>query len=273
MANQLFNDANEIIESIRLGFTFEAPERPTIKIRRANYLDASGMVGRIEITEGYIDYCLNLPSMPLLSTLIETNENDPPLPLLVPNPLFAWTIAHEYWHGLRRHNLALEQLPLSNEYLKAMEIDADLCAAASVFRWAQKGLASAYTDLTIRQIVFACLHWAIRHLPKHSAQPSDTHPSWMERLFHVKTKLIQLSSQPGKKVDPSEFTDESKNYVLPLLKVAKKTEEAFRINNPGDTLDFIGFLIGFIENKRWQTFTTPWDEMRLLVKLGSGTDA
>jgi hypothetical protein len=173
MVEDLFKNANKIIDVVRSD-EFPRPERPIIRITPTSKVVAEGMDGLIEISDGFIHLCLASPAPPF-HDLIQRLPEDHEIPANTPNALFSWTIAHEYWHGIRRHNTVLDIASNDHETLRAIEIDADLCAAASLYRWAQSEMSQKYADITIRQVVLCALFWSLRGL---SIQNSDdsTHP-------------------------------------------------------------------------------------------------
>lgn len=268
MVESMFRDAENMIETIRSDY-IPRPDKPIINVLPIQSFHAAGMEGMIEISAGFIDHCLALPALPL-HEIVKADPTDAPIPSNIPNPLFSWAVAHEYWHGLRRHNTALTDRENSLEHARAVEIDADLCAAASVYRWAQQGMAAAYSDATIRQIVFAALFWAMRHLPNSTG--SDSHPEVLERIYHIQMKIAQITRVKGQHIDPSALSDESKQHIPTLINVAKAVDDIYRKDKPREA-DFLAFSLSFIEKKGWRTFTTPWDDLRTLVSVSSGTKA
>lgn len=269
MIEDLFICAEKIINIARSD-TFPPPERPIIRINPTEHHFAEGMDGLIEISDGFIQLCLSMPSPPL-NELIEKSPSDQEIPSIIPNGLFSWTIAHEYWHGIRRHNTVLDCTENNNQTLRAVEIDADLCAAASLYRWAQLEMQKHYTDITIRKVVFLSLFWAIRSLPENKEE--STHPSNMERIYHIYAKLTHLRKNKKNPSDPSLRTDESKGNVIPLFELMIRAEKLYKSKNPRASGDMIEFMKSFIHQKGWTGFTEKWEDIRTLVSVTSGTKA
>lgn len=269
MIEDLFLHANQIIEIARSD-AFPRPERPIIRICKTNRFIAESMDGLIEISTGFIDSCLASQSAPL-QEIITKLAGDQNIPATTPNPLFSWSIAHEYWHGIRRHNTVLDITPNTHQTLHSIEIDADLCATASLYRWAQSEMSQHYADITIRKVVFASLFWAIRGMPESAEQ--STHPSNMERLYHICIKMAHLRKNKHDPADQSLKTAESKGNMIPLIELMIKAERRYKLTNPDCNGDMIAFIELFTENQGWAGFVENWERIHTLVSVTSGTTA
>lgn len=267
MIEDLFVCAEKIIDISRSD-TFPRHEKPIIRINNITSIVAEGMDGLIEISSGFIDYCLASQCAPL-HELVEKSPKDHAIPTTVPNALFSWTIAHEYAHGVRRHNTVLDLATITSRSHRTTEIDADLCAAADLYRWAQAEMHQNYTDLTIRKIVFSSLFWAIRGMPEKSE--SSTHPSNMERIYHICAKMMHLRANKNDAADPSLSTAESRSNIEPLIQQMLKCEQVYKSINPECLGNLLEFIQSFLKQKGWTAFTESWEDLRTLVSVTSGT--
>lgn len=268
----MLNQALHLIKQIRADFQ-PPPDFPQIKIKESKDISPQGMDGLIEIPTGFIDYCLALRPAPFSHLKLDQNHQYHPGPDH-PNILFCWAIAHEYHHGIRKHNIAADHLDQDSATQKAFELDADLCATASSFRWYQNTLAHKYSAVVIKQILFTDLYWALCQLPESPV--SESHSTDGERLFLILGKVAHLRSDPTHPPDREHSTQESKvsteailDVLFQLEKLGKTGIESAHQNQRAFTKQ----LLDIILDKSWEQVVNRWDEIRHTVSVASGSKA
>ncbi|MFL9926009.1 hypothetical protein PQR62_17160 [Herbaspirillum lusitanum] len=266
----LFHYAEQLTNLIQahIGFPVEAP---IVKIKLVNSFFAEAIFNQIEISQGFIDFCLAIPPVPF-SEVIECQAGDPLMPDYQHCAVFAWTVGHEYFHGIRAHGEVLRQFSGSQEHQQAVEIDSDLFAVGLLYRLTQGHLAWLYPDSIIRQIVFASLFWGIRHFGQlPGLSEGGTHPPLRERLYHIMIKLTHLNEVPFTQVDPGKMPEGFERTAKLLENVAGKTERLFKQRFPEDLFDFQQFSDEFARAGGWTKFTNAWEELRGPVSSISST--
>lgn len=263
----LFACAEEVIKFSRKDI-YSCPDKPIIRVNTTAEIIAEGMHGFIEISEGFIEFCLLSQCAPI-DLLVDYLPEDQRIPTVLQNTLFSWTIAHEYWHGIRRHNTVLESIANNHQNLRSIEIDADMCAAASMYRLAQAEMQRDYSDITIRKILFCNLFWAVRGMPE--SVEGSTHPCNFERIYHICTKIIHLRSNKYDPPDPNLSSDESRANIEPLINLMIRAELVYKSANPACNRNMIVFMNSFLQGSDWVYFAKAWEEMRVVVSEVSGT--
>lgn len=265
LVGAVMSTAASIVSEVLAGM-FPSPEFPIIQVLDSPELQADAMEGMIVISTGLIKKCLELPTVPL-DRIVQPAPGDNTLTIIQGLSL-VWTIVHEFHHGLRRHNLAVEQTGSEARHLRAIEMDADLCAVAAVYRHIQRNWKGIYSDLTIRQIVLAHLLWELRHFP--GIEESQSHPGWFERFWYLQLKLIQVHETPGGFGDPS-LRDPAQRARMPAISlVALRTEILFKEANPQDPHDYLQFMRRYGAASGWEKMNASWDDVKGFVSVASG---
>lgn len=236
-------------------------------------MSPQGMDGLIEIPTGFIAHCLALRPIPFLHLAFDLNCKYYP-GQEHPNTFFCWAIAHEYHHGIRKHNIAADCLGSDSATTRAFELDADLSATASSFRWYQSVLAQKYSALAIKQILFSELYWALCQLPESSV--SESHSTDAERLYLILGKLAHLRSDPTHPSDPELSTPESRrslDAILDILVQLEKLDEAGIDGAFPGKRRFGKQLFDIISARSWGQVVNRWEEVRHTVSVASGTKA
>ena len=129
--------------------------------------------------------------------------------------MFGWVIAHEFFHIVRCHN---EVANGGTEMVtnRALEHDADLCAAAALFRQFQFRYRSILSDQDIRRLTFYSIFWPLRSLSVD--QPQITHSSIATRLWQILVKLaiVPELDNGNERVDTSLSGERSQSSLAAL---------------------------------------------------------
>jgi len=239
---------------------------PEIRIILKDELIAEGIEGYIEISVGIIKYCLKLRTMDLLQ-LVKINSRDLILyDRFVSCSFFSWLIAHEYIHTVNFHDRALQNLNETEGFVKATEIDADLCGIAMLYRFLQTTLSSYLDDITIRQITFCCVYLGLRGLPRYKS--SNSHPDTFDRIYYMYGKMVMLRKNLSDPPDPDCTTNECRNNARPILNQLVRCEKYYHQSKSSaqSEEDLINYIFtDFFKNGKHREFTLPWEELSEVI--------
>ena len=264
MAAELIGSATAIFEQIRFSLNASA-EAPSLRIANSDSPSAQSMEGMVEISSGLIDYCLGIPYANTFTALgLDTSF----LHDLIPTAALMWFYAHECHHIVRGHHRLTEALGYDEATMKATELDADLCAVASIYRVFQAMFAGKFQDDQIRKLLLYCLFWALRDL---TDKPQLTHSRTDERLRNAALKLAMIEVVPFgsfEKVDQSFERPETRARGKLLFESVRDTELLYRRMNPGASIDFDPGL-RLLENSD-RTTIQRWDEICITQSILTG---
>lgn len=159
-----------------------------IFIADSSTLDAGTFFGvRIFISSGLIDHCIDA-AYPALKEILFPDRSTDLIPHNIgPMAMFGWVLAHEFHHGIRRHEEVLQEIGSTPARVKATEYDADASATAAVYRGIQAITGHFLTDIEIRKLAIHCLFWPVISLPGQVI--SNSHLTALERTFLIVSKL------------------------------------------------------------------------------------
>ncbi|MDU8455119.1 hypothetical protein [Pseudomonas syringae group sp. J254-4] len=248
------------------GIDFPCPE---IRIVRAPSIQAECTSYVIQIYEGLIELCLKSESALIDSVIPELSGENFDYSL-VSKFSFSWVIAHEWLHHVKQHNAVAEQLKYSFPRVgEALEIDADLCAIAIIFRLTQRIYVGREKALLARKVAMYCVYWPLRNIPL-SRQDRD-HPPMALRLYHMLTKLGQLADLQEERINPYEISEGQHERNLMLFKVVARCESLFDHEQAGYSL--LEEWTDILHNGRHMDFYIDWEKICPLVEELSGTTA
>ena len=184
----LFGGINGFLEQIRIENNIAAPV-PELRIEHSDNIQSEGAFC-IYMTTGAINLCLNASGSPLKSTLGFEIPNNPFNYNLIGKTAVRWILAHEYYHIMYHDGYW-------NDHITghALELDADMCATAIIYRAYQQMYGKIITDdRDLRCLVLYCLFSVLRSLPSDSG--SGNHPTLAMRLRFIKSKLSSLYIRP-----------------------------------------------------------------------------
>jgi len=267
MIEHLFFDAMEFLETIRKS-ALPYPDKPLIKITKGSTQFLQAIDGLIEIDTAFIQLCFTNKEAPLNEIINPTLIGEPSIKS-TPNILFCWALAHEYYHGLRKHNLATYDISTTELTSHALEMDADLCATAALYRWAQTNISSIYCDTTIRKIVFASIFWGINTLPK--SESNETHPSHAVRIYQILSKLIQIRQDKYHPADQSLSTEEARNNLSKMVDFMHECYVHYLAQDEITAKKIIGEIFQHLESGEYKLVIREWERIKTLVSICSGT--
>lgn len=230
------------------------------------------MEGRIKVSSGLIDHIL-LIQFPIEDMIGGTGTALwLTSPKFVPQVMLSWVLAHEHAHVVRRHNEALTNIETSEIDQKAIEFDADLCAAAEIYRLLQCQYPDPLLDLEVRKYVLFSIFWMLMTLQLQHEQ--HTHSTPAERLLHVMSKLAIISRSDCADQLPDvafERVETRQTFEL-LLQLAIDCEKhRQRLNQGAAHQNLLVQWRMLIDKGGHLDVYRRWDELRGQVGRVSGT--
>ena len=231
----VFEQARSALELMFVRFSVDVPV-PEIFVLTTDQIKAeANPLGLIVVSQGMIKHCFDTA---IPSSKVKAGNEDylDGLPDLFPQIGLTWVLAHEYAHLFRAHHQVQIELGSHDHVLRAFEHDADLCAAAAVYRAVQQWL-PGIQDIDIRCYVIYALFWIIRTFP-NTNDGAGVHPSFSERFFQILLKLTTLQAMPGDVLDLDVKLSATANRGDALRNVAIACETAYLAKAPGTKNDF-----------------------------------
>ena len=210
-----YKDISEFITAhLHRQFQYEG-DFPEIRITSSDSQNAAASPYCVDVTQGLIEHCLSIrtPSITLFFPLFPAELWSDEMAGTIH---FAWVVAHEYVHVGRRHESVKDETQDLDQNLvsQAFEHDADLCAAAAVYRWLQQKFpVPIEQNLDIRAAVCFGLYWSIRTMQVPAEQ--CTHADANARLFHICYKMASMSF--GREQPDLTFENPITGMALSLL--------------------------------------------------------
>ena len=223
--------ANHVLRLIHRG-SESSDDLPDIRIADDDQLFAGHLVNYIQVTKGLVDHCLSVDFAPI-DSVVETRHVFVGFPYeSIAADGMAWILAHEYFHGLRRHWLFDDdRSQRTREVSLATERDADLCAVAAIYRVKQL-LFPGVDDDCLRQLTLYSIFWSVRSLPQSGTE--GTHLPIGVRLRDMAEKLAILNENPRDLPDPSAAQPATIQRAKLLHSCLMKCEQAYLLRHPSD---------------------------------------
>lgn len=247
------------------------PEVRFIKNAEANETELRDLVNTICLADGLLERCLkaqfkaeaSLPVRHLPRALGAFS---------VAKVSLMWVYAHEVFHFIRRHALVAKHFGNDQATKHALEYDADLCAAAAIYRFLQY-FGGRASEIECKKRVLNHLYWFLRsEVDFGAAAPywgTETHQHFSARFNAITLKLAIMHN--GGPADPHLMRPESRDHHRVLWDLNIKLE---RMYLGGESLDneMIGRspLISFAMANCNSQFTSPfhkrWDEISHFIE-------
>jgi hypothetical protein len=205
----------------------------------------------------------------------------------------AWSLCHEYIHIIRRHDSVSRNLDaarqedintipsqkrsalsLSAESVdKAFEHDADLCAAAAIYRYLQRRMGLHVDDIIIRKMALFYIYWGVRALPENRF--SDSHPALHERLYEIVQKIAQVPVQQfSKDYVIGQDLEQQLVRVVELVRFALSLEVIYAQEYNLDRAESLIHLWSkHLNGKKHTQRSKDWSKLGVWVEEASGTSA
>jgi hypothetical protein len=183
--------------------------------------------------------------------------------MMNPNNLpFMFITLHELNHIFRDHNQFDHKGLTPSMFVKATEMDADLMAAAHLFRRIQKVYVSA-NDLDVRILVVISIMEALNAMANHSR--NLIYQSEHTRLFDVILKVAHLKKDQFSSEPPDvNLTSDVTRYNIKMIG-GFLSNYRYLVSNKDDISDFIHETIIYAGSpERAGTFES-WDEIKSQV--------
>ena len=270
---QVFSAAALVLEQINRRYAGGAVF-PEVFVTKGDAVGAEVAEGRLILTEGLLRYLAELRYPDLARVMDPAGIDALALESLVPVCSMMWTLAHEHFHVVRRHEAVHDKYGRSLASLRATEVDADLCAVAEVYRFLQFNLGKGLPDLNIRLLTLYSVFWVIRSFPASVAEGS--HPSIAERLHLILLKLAMVPEVDGELPDVDFARPETRDRSRALRDVLIGCEREFQRLGVADAIEPGGLMaemVRMIDSKTVEALLDEWANMKALVAAASGTRA
>jgi len=243
--------------------------KPEIRIKNSNVLNSEVSSYAFYINSEVLSTCYKICFSKYVNLFINKNMKN----LLIQKTLattFQFIIYHELSHLFRAHhdikNISVNQI----EFIQSTEMDADLIAAAKIYRILQVDLKNlGLNDLDIKAIAFLSVVEVLYAMHLHTT--GNEYQSEYQRLWDIFGKIIILNESPDIIPDQNFTSDISKrngHYILGLL---FKYREKFPTD---DIAIFINDFLLYVINMDIKNNTTNriWDTIKNTVACESNTN-
>jgi|GEM_PF-5110879 len=256
----LFGGINGFLEQIRIENNIAAPV-PELRIEHSDNIQSEGAFC-IYMTTGAINLCLNASGSPLKSTLGFEIPNNPFNYNLIGKTAVRWILAHEYYHIMYHDGYW-------NDHITghALELDADMCATAIIYRAYQQMYGKIITDdRDLRCLVLYCLFSVLRSLPSDSG--SGNHPTLAMRLRFIKSKLSSLRKNQKHRPDVLYQTKESHDAYSRLLMCLHNCEMIYIQSHPkhSHSSTLLKEIYEIELNYTFSEITQRWNEIAARIR-------
>lgn len=241
VVGQWLDGLAHMLEEIKRTNDVQLEFLPEVRVRDTDQVGMEGNAYAIFVNRGHIDYCYALGSNVLECVDEHRLLNIETLSDFVGLLAFRWAVAHELFHGARAHNLrvaseAENHRHDSNSLARGAEHDADLSAAAYIFRNVQAALLGPHrtsavaqrpTDLTNREVTLCVLFAALRELPDAPID-SAKHLTRAKRLISIQGKLAMVGVTRTDAVDQDLVLPETRARAGALINCLIRCEQQFQ---------------------------------------------
>lgn len=228
-------------------------------------------LGFITVSEGIINHCLNV-QWPQANEIL---GRDGPYVLggnLIAQLGMCWVLGHEFTHLFRMHHLVEREVGNTKRVLCALEHDADLCAAAGVFRLLQRIFNQSLDDDGIRKYTIFAIFWIIRSIPETN-DGAGLHPSFSERFFQIVVKVASLQKDASEVYDPDLKLPRSKHRAKIVRETALACESAYQSIKGYSDENYFKEWQGYFERKGHTQIIWDWIKISDVVERVSGLQA
>lgn len=241
---------------------------PAIRITNQSEVNAEGMTGLIRVSHGMVYHCttvhiLNIDRIANISNLLLLTQNFTWIRAL----MLTWVMLHEYMHGIRQHDASLAELGMDSETQMAIEYDADLCAVAGVYRFAEPLKTFGLSDMDLRKLVLGAVFWCLRTLTTFCKR--TTHSTVADRMVQMFNKLATLVESPvgGTLADNNFEKLETRLRLNELIEAFVKLERLFQ-DSPYYFSEYGNMGVQVresLEQGHWIIAAKRWNQIRLRV--------
>lgn len=202
-----------------------------------------------------------------------------------------WSLSHEFVHIYRKHDSVEDAILAASgatarvearlqsainltqgSIQKALEHDADLCAAAKIYRYIQRRCSKVVEDIILRKMALFYVYWGIRTLPENSH--GDSHPAMYERLYEITNKLAQVPTDFRAPYIVGQDLDQQLKRAAVLAELAMDLERAYIADSGQSEIDAYWYKWFIHINSRERTQRAKdWQKVSPWVEKISGTIA
>lgn len=246
--------------------------RPTISVRISDTFQASAKPYTIVLHSSLVEEILFSPSGHIHAVLGDQFFKFRGLGLESIAGLI-WVIGHEWTHIVRCHDKVEEEAGSDIRVKHALELDADLCAAAALFRYMHQRLDGHATADEILAITVNSLFWGIRRVAP-SAEAGE-HPPTYIRWYLLLVKLASLNPVDGQNPDNYRTTPGYKHRWKIVTAAFKKCETMQRIydHTRDDVSLMLDKILELTDADKLPDLVDYWHEISPIVERISKTEA
>lgn len=245
------------------------PDIRVVKNAAAEETELRDLVNTVCLGEGLLDRCRSA------NTLAFDSLGASKLPKTLGSLSIAklgimWSCSHEIFHYLRRHELVEKHFGNDPATKHALELDADLCAVAAIYRYLRY-FSPKTPAITMKKTVLEHLYWPMRlELDRTDMgfHGSQTHPHAAARLLDVIGKLAMMHD--SKLADPNFTNPLSHLHLNTLIELLVKLEQAYinavGLKAPGQSSPIKQFVVANTDLTYTSGRQGRWDEISPLIE-------
>lgn len=270
LAVDLLADANAYLDF--LFATRQIRCIPDVRVRIGWGMNAEGIDGVVILGSQLFEYAMRGPGLSVgqvenLGAQLGIARPD----FWLRSNFLNWVLSHELTHAHRKHEEVLKSVGIDALARQAIELDADLCAVAHVFRWRQTLTSAQIDPRHIKCFVFRSIFSAMREFP--NPEPGSGHHNTVHRLLEMSTKLATLRANPTDPADTDLKTDESLQALESLLNLVAELETERAKSLGLDPRASLSEIVEFYRREDWRPLSERWEEIRTEVARISRTSA
>lgn len=218
---------------------------------------------RIWIPSRFIRHCRTAHSL----TTTDAFGVDSPLSQIsqnhCPDAIFGWAVGHEYIHHLRQHAAVEDEEGNDERTRQAMELDADCCSIAALYRIWQILHKDKYSNEDTRRYTLYLIFLGILTIPADT--PQIEHASLAARLNYMAMKMAIATVVDNNKIeipDSSFEREETLQRLFELYKLMHRMEKIADIPGRPMRAELLEHLAGRSDIRE---ITSRWEEIRTTV--------
>jgi hypothetical protein len=252
-----------IITHAHMGLLDDPPE---LRVEDDDTINGAAMAGRVLLTRGLVQHCSTL-TVPC--TIIEELGITIGVSPVLQDVALTFSLLHEFSHVARKHNESATFVGDSLAISQAMEHDADMCAAAAVYRLLQSQFSRLLNDKEVRDVALVCIIWFLLRMP--TAQEGGLNGRLAERLYYVFSKLFSIREDIYAHPDPNcqlpETLQMAEYLTKTFGKLLKLEDTLFPEEHPNIGIQVFNVIL----NKQFP-IVKAWDGLRTTVANISQTE-
>ncbi len=240
-----------------------------IKNASAEETELRDFINQVQIAEGLLQRCIECEQQ-ATQTIGQSQIPRTLGKLSIAKISLMWAYAHEAFHYIRRHDLVEKHFGNDPSTRHALEYDADLCSAVTIYRYLQhysSNKSALYLKKTLVQHLFWFLRIEVDRNINMPMQGSETHPHGAARLWDFIGKLAM--SHDLIEPDPNFATPITRSHFNELSQVLIDLEWRYLERSDIKNCDNLSPIASFAIENRELRYTSArharWDEISPLI--------